>query len=33
MVRIFEYNLYQAAETSPKNKDSEAAEQPEKSDN
>jgi len=32
MVRIFEYNLYQVAQTSPKNKDSEAAEKPDKSD-
>ena len=33
MIRIFEYNLYQVAQTSPKNKDSEAAEKPDKSDN
>jgi hypothetical protein len=33
MVRIFEYNLYQVAQTSPKNTDSEAAEKPDKSDN
>lgn len=32
MVRIFEYNLYQVAQTSPTNKDSEAAEKPDKSD-
>ena len=32
MIRIFEYNLYQVAQTSPKNKDSEAAEKPDKSD-
>jgi len=33
MVRIFEYNLYQVEQSSPKNKDSEAADKPEKIDN